>query len=239
MPCSCSYKYTFGHFNGPTREATRKVPSTSLRLLARQKLKSTLEQDGLRLELEAEQSKRTNLVAAPIFVVAGDRVHQRRPRGAQRGGGRGRPRRHDPHVVGERPRREEAPAAARRLRGVPHEARRREEPPAHATCAPRLPRLLRCETETKQAPKQALASKQEVEEGGREEAEAETEQHARQPEPKPSRSESIADAPGLFLWGLGGTLAEKQPTDRISGARHGRAQKGGGWGEIGTGGREA
>lgn len=58
---------------------------------------------------------------------------------------------------------------------------------------------------------------------------------------EPNRSESIAaNAPGLFLWGLGGTLAEKQPTDRISGARHGRARRGGArWGEIGTGGREA
>jgi len=43
---------------------------------------------------------------------------------------------------------------------------------------------------------------------------------------EPSLSQPIAEAPGLFLWGLGGTLAEKQPADRISGARHGRARGG-------------
>jgi len=156
--------------------------------------------------------------------VAGDRVHQRGPRGAQRGGGRGRPRRHDPHVVGERARGEEAPAAARSLRGVPHEAGDEDHP-----CTLPPPPASSDANRTNRA-SAALASKLEEEE-------AETEPTN---QTEPNLSQPIAEAPGLFLWGLGGTLAEKQPTDRISGARHGRARGGElDWGEIGTGGREA
>jgi hypothetical protein len=146
--------------------------------------------------------------------VAGDRVHQRGPRRAQRGGGRGRPGRHDPHVVGERARGEEAPAAARSLRGVPHEAGDED----HACTLPPHPTPPPPQMQTEPS-KRRLSFQARVGGGSRSRGGATN-------QTEPSRSQPIADAPGLFLWGLGGTLAEKQPTDRISGARHGRARGG-------------
>jgi hypothetical protein len=83
-------------------------------------------------------TKRTDLVTTAVLLVAGDRVHQRRTGRAQRGCRRGCPRRHDPHVVGERAGREEHPAAARSLRAVPHQGGPETQPCTQLLLPPQI-----------------------------------------------------------------------------------------------------
>jgi hypothetical protein len=162
-------------------------------------------------------NKQTDLVAAAILLVAGDRVHQRRARRAQRGGRRGCPRRHDPHVVGERTGREEPPAAARSLRAVPHQG----GPPNSAVHAANSFSLSQMQQTA------ALASKPATEE-----ADAGTEPPASTP---PGINRSLKDCPrAVSVGGLEGFSRETAQQTVSSGGRHGRRAGGRWW----TGGGE-